>query len=151
MLHNKTTPLSEIVSCVVRKHGSKPTGSIKCGEFLDWPRNISFSRTVVIYAVGWWVRWLVGLAWFGQLVSYSFLIWAAGWNSVRVWKILWQSISTQSHSYAWQFSVTEHSVNNYILITNLMHQLLFKTPYRYLPPTVSSHSSCVPTGHHNLS
>jgi len=67
-----------MVSCVVRQHGSKQTGSIRCGEFLDWPKNIRFSRTALIYVVGWWVRRLVGLACLGQLVSYCFLLWAAG-------------------------------------------------------------------------
>jgi len=29
--------------------------------------------------------------------------------------------------------------------------LLKKTPTKVLPPTISSHSSCVPTGHHEIS
>ena len=32
-----------------------------------------------------------------------------------------------------------------------VHSLSLKTPTNNLPPTVSSHSSCVPTGHHELS
>jgi len=38
---------------------------------------------------------------------------------------------------------------DYILITKLMHCL--KTATNNLPPPVSSHSSCVPTGHQELS
>jgi hypothetical protein len=35
------------------EHGKEPSGFIKCGEFLDWLRNCSFSRITLLYGINW--------------------------------------------------------------------------------------------------